>query len=263
MTTRDLPPRPKLYDALAPWWPLLSAPAEYAEEAALYRRILTAASERPPRTLLELGSGGGNNASHLKAWFELTLVEPAPGMLEVSRRLNPECEHIRGDMRTIRLGRAFDCVFIQDAIDYMTTAEDLARAVTTAFVHCRPGGIALFAPDHVREIFRPSTSHGGHDEPPDPAAPDRPGRGLRYLEWTWDPDPSDTTLTVDYAYLLREADRSVRVEHDRHIVGLFPRSLWLDTLAAAGFEPERVPFEHSELDPGTYEGFLGRRPGRG
>jgi hypothetical protein len=27
---------PKLYTTLAPWWPLLSAPADYAEEAAFY-----------------------------------------------------------------------------------------------------------------------------------------------------------------------------------------------------------------------------------
>ena len=31
------------------------------------------------RTLLELGSGGGNNASHLKARFEMVLVEPSRG----------------------------------------------------------------------------------------------------------------------------------------------------------------------------------------
>ena len=54
---------PKLYTELASWWPLLSSPAEYAEEAALYRRILVGAGERPPRTPLELGSGGGSQAS--------------------------------------------------------------------------------------------------------------------------------------------------------------------------------------------------------
>jgi len=58
---------PKLYADLAEWWPLLSAPADYAEEAAIYQRLLIDACERTPRTLLELGSGGGNNASHLKA----------------------------------------------------------------------------------------------------------------------------------------------------------------------------------------------------
>ena len=163
---------PKLYGELASWWPLLSSPTNYAEEAAFYERTLLAACEQPARTLLELGSGGGNNASYLKQRFEMTLVDPSPGMLEVSRRLNPDCEHIEGDMRSVRLGRVFDCVFIHDAIVYMTSESDLRAAIETAFVHCRPDGAALFAPDHVRENFRPSTDHGGHDgENPQPAVP--------------------------------------------------------------------------------------------
>lgn len=111
--------RPKLYQELAAWWPLLSAPADYADEAAFVRQTLIAACEKPPRTLLELGSGGGNNASHLKAHFLMTLVDLSAEILAVSRDLNPECEHIAGDMRTVRLGRRFDAVFIHDAIMYM------------------------------------------------------------------------------------------------------------------------------------------------
>jgi hypothetical protein len=249
--------RMKLYDQLASWWRLLSSPDDYAEEAAFYGEQLRAAGDAPCRTLVELGSGGGNNASHLKAHFEMTLVEPSPGMLAMSRELNPECEHVQGDMRTVRLGRefdrVFDRVFIHDAIVYMTSEDDLRLAIETAFVHCRPGGAALFAPDHVRENFRPGTDHGGHDGP---------DASLRYLEWTWDPDPADTTYTVDYAFLLREAGGQVRVEHDRHIEGLFSRADWLRLLAEAGFEPRVVPFDHSELEPGSYELFLATRPRR-
>ena len=94
---------PKMYEELAPWWPLLSAPADYEEEADFYGKTLAAACTHPPRSVLELGSGGGNNASHMKAQYELVLVEPAVGMLAVSRFLNPECEHVQGDMRTVRL----------------------------------------------------------------------------------------------------------------------------------------------------------------
>jgi len=98
-------------------------------------------------------------------------------------------------------------------------------------VHCRPGGVALFAPDHVRETFTPGTDHGGHDDG---------ARGLRYLEWTYDSDPTDTTYVVDYAYLLREANGAVRVEHDRHIEGLFGCDEWLQLLRDAGFQPKIV-----------------------
>ena len=202
---------------------------------------------RPLRTLLELGSGGGNNASYLKARFDMVLVDRSPGMLAVSRALNPECEHVQGDMRTVRLGREFDAVFVHDAICYMTSEDDVRQAIATAYAHCRPGGAALFVPDHLRENFSPSTDHGGHDGD---------NRGLRYLEWTWDPDPTDTTYVVDFAYLLRSPDGSVHVEHERHVEGLFGRDEWLRWLEDAGFDPRVVPFDHSELEPGSYELFV-------
>ena len=33
----------------------------------------------------------------------MTLTDIAPGMLAMSESINPECEHIVGDMRTLRL----------------------------------------------------------------------------------------------------------------------------------------------------------------
>jgi trans-aconitate methyltransferase len=126
---------------LADWWPLLSPPPDYREEAGIYREHLQAGSDGDRvLTLLELGSGGGNNASFLKQWFAMTPADVSPQMLAHSRALDPECEHILGDMRTLRLGRSLDRVFIHDAICYMTAIEDLRQAIETAFVHCRPGG---------------------------------------------------------------------------------------------------------------------------
>ena len=228
----------------------MSAPADYEEEAALYQKAILDASEGPLQTMLELGSGGGNNASHLKARFKMTLVDLSPGMLEVSRALNPECEHVQGDMRTVRLGREFDAVFVHDAVTYLTSEADVRQAIATAFVHCRPDGVVLFAPDHVRENFRPGTDHGGHDGA---------DRAMRYLEWTWDPDPADATCIVDYTYVLRERDGEVRVVHDRHLEGLFSRTDWLRWLSEAGFVPQVVPIDHSELEPGSYEVFVGHK----
>jgi hypothetical protein len=240
-----------LYTELADWWPLLSAPADYAEEASIYLEALLSACARAPRTLIELGSGGGSNASHMKRQFDqVVLVDPSAGMLSVSRLLNQECEHVQGDMRTVRLGRQFDCVFVHDAVCYMTTEGDLRRAVETAFAHCLSGGAAVFAPDFLSETFRPGTDQGGHDGE---------DRGLRYLEWTWDPNPNDSTYTVDYACLLREADGSTRAVHDRHEEGLFPRAVWLRILSEAGFEPASIPFDHAELDV-TSELFVARKP---
>ncbi len=221
----------RFYGDLASWWPLISAPEEYAEEAAFAASLLQQ-GDPPTRTVLELGSGGGNNAFHLKARFTMTLVDLSDDMLAVSRSLNPDCEHRVGDMRTVRLGRQFDAVFVHDAIEYMTTEADLRQAIGTAYAHCRPGGVAVLVPDHIAENWEPSTDHGGQDS--------RDGRSVRYLSWDTDPDPSDTTTTTEYAFLLRAADGSVQVAHDSHELGLFPRDLWLRVLEETGFAARSV-----------------------
>ncbi len=240
-----------MYAELARWFHLITSPEEYAEEASVYTRLLDEACS--PREVLELGSGGGNNASHMKAHYSLTLTDLSPEMLELSATINPECEHVLGDMRTVRLGRTFDAVFIHDAVAYMCTEGDLRQAIATAAVHCKPGGAALFVPDYTRETFRVGTDHGGFDGDD--------GRALRYLEWVWDPDPDDGEYTADYAYVMREPDGSVTVERDRHIEGLFDRATWLRLLDEAGFEAKLLPLELSDLEPGQQEMFLGmRRP---
>jgi SAM-dependent methyltransferase len=240
----------RLYGEFASWFHLLTAPEDYADEAADYLRVLTEVRGSAPRTLLELGSGGGNNASHLKAHVTCTLTDVSADMLAVSRTLNPECEHVQGDMRTLRLGRTFDAVLLHDAIVYMTTRADLRAAFDTAYAHCAPGGAVVVAPDWLRESFRAVASDGGHDGE---------GRALRYLQWTWDPDPDDETYVTDFVYMLREG-KDLRVEHDQHTMGLFPRDVWLSLLADAGFEVRAVPglaWKDGPQDPCQ---FVGRRP---
>jgi SAM-dependent methyltransferase len=242
------PGLPKLYSELSSWYHLLSSPSDYGEEAEFVRSLLGGACSNPPVTVLELGSGGGNNASHLKAHFKLTLADLSEGMLDVSRRLNPECEHICGDMRTLRLNRLFNAVFIHDAIMYMVTENDLRAAMETAFVHCKPGGAGLFMPDVIRETFVSLTTHGGHD------SQSGDGRAIRYIEWTFDPDPTDSTYTIDFAYLLREKNVPVRVVHDTHVFGIFPRETWLGLLEETGFVPRAV------ADPWGREVFICTKP---
>jgi SAM-dependent methyltransferase len=249
----------RMYSDLASWWPLLSPPSHYVEEAAFFRALLRAHRPRP-RTLLELGCGGGSLASNLKRDFSLTLTDLSPHMLAVCRAENPECEVLQGDMRTLRLGRAFDAVLVHDAIMYATTEADLRATIATAAAHCRGGGVVVLAPDCTKESFGqdvPSgeggathegdggTDHGGED------APD--GRALRYLEWSWDPDPSDTQFEVAYAFVLREADGATRVELDRHTEGLFPEATWLRLMRACGLDARAVP------DPWRGKIFLGTR----
>ncbi|HEY6875439.1 MAG TPA: class I SAM-dependent methyltransferase [Candidatus Dormibacteraeota bacterium] len=234
----------KLYGELADWWPAFYDSTEYRREAAHFAREIRRATRPAPRTLLELGSGGGTTAAHLKKSFNMTLVDISPRMLAVSKSINPECEHVRGDIRKVRLGGTFDAVFAHDAIAHMTTERDLAAVMATAYAHLRPGGVALLVPDFVKETFEPGTDEGGSDAD---------GRSVRFLQWVVDPNPRDTSYMVDFAILLRGRNGRVRLAHDRHTLGLFPRTRWLSLLRRTGFKAEVVRHESIR------EAFIGRR----
>jgi SAM-dependent methyltransferase len=239
-----------MYSDLAPWFHLVTHPSDYAEEADFAVRVVERTIVGDARTLLELGSGGGNNASHLKRRFECTLTDVSPEMLEISRTINPECEHVVGDMRTLHLGRTYDVVFAHDALSYLMTESDLRAAIETAATHVRPGGIVLLVPDATAEIFASGTDSGGHDA--------EDGRGLRFLEWTHAPEPGASSYLVDFAIVVREGDGATRVVHDRHELGLFPEATWLRLLRETGLEPLELPVENPFA--AEQAAFVARRP---
>lgn len=236
-----------LYEDLAQWWQAISPPSEYEKEAALYVEMIQSAAHCPVRKVLELGSGGGNNASHMKRHFAMTLVEPSGEMLSLSERLNPECEHLPGDMRTVRLGRTFDAVFVHDAVMYMTTEEDLRAALETVAAHVAPGGGVLVAPDATTETFEEATEHGGGEDPE--------GRSARYLSWTLPPAPGGSVFETHYAFLLREPGGRVRASHDVHREGLFLRDTWLRLFGEVGLTARLVP---REIEGSEYDSFVAR-----
>lgn len=238
-----------LYDLLVPWYWLVDPTADHADEAESYRSALLRRATPRPQTLLDLGSGAGNNAFHLKRDFRCTLTDLSESMLGLSRELNPDCEHFQGDMRSLRLDRAFDCVLVHDSVMYMTTEADLRRVAETAFVHTRPGGAAVFAPDCVRETFAEQTNLLEGSEG---------NRALRGIEWSWDPDPSDCTTRVEYVFVLRDGE-DVKTVHDRHLEGLFSLEAWTSILTSVGYAVELTPRALDE-DGASDQVFLCRRP---
>jgi hypothetical protein len=150
-------------------------------------------------------------------------------------------------------------VLVHDAIMYAATEAELRATLETAATHCRTNGIVVLAPDCTTESFGQATPHaeggashadGGTDHGGEDAAD---GRALRYLEWSWDPDPSDTQFEVAYAFVLRESSGATHVELDRHCEGLFPEATWLRLMDACGLDARSVP------DPWRGRIFVGRR----
>lgn len=238
----------KLYKELADWWPLMSPHTEYEEEAGLYLEIIR--RHHPGvRKAVEFGSGGGSNAFYLKQHFDLTLTDLSPDMLDVSRRLNPDCPHMMGDMRTIDAGADFDLVFIHDAITYFTDKSELLAVMKNAKRHLNENGILFIMTDQFEETFQPVTSHGGIDGD---------GRGMRYLEWTYDRDPEDQVTETEYLYILKDEGGAITREYDSSRSGLFSMPEWEALLLEAGFESVFERIAYSE-EPGTYFAIVGKQ----
>ena len=221
-----------LYDKLAYLWPVISPPEDYADEAEHWRRAIRKHLGPGRHRLLELGVGGGHNLSHLTSEFDAAAVDVSPGMLDLSRRLNPAVEHHLGDMRDVRLGQVFDAVLIHDAIGYMQSEDDLRATFATARAHLRVGGLLLVAPDLVRDTFRPGMTLSW--------STNKDGVEVRTEEIVRDADPSDTVVESYFTYTITE--RGARqVERDIHVTGLFPIATWSALLEEAGFTTERIP----------------------
>ncbi len=226
----------RLYHDLAHLWPIISPPQEYTVEAAEWCDLIWSefgwtgnqSAWDPRARLLDLGCGGGHLLSHFTRHFTTEAVDVSPQMLEISRGLNPTTTHHLGDMRTIRLGRTFDVVTIHDAVNYMVTREDLRAAIETAAVHLEPGGLVLLAPDCLRETFVGSRVVDWTREAED--------KNVTFIEYVAQPSPEATTVESVFVFIITR-DGEMRVEVDRHTSGLFPKSLWLDTLTKAGLDP--------------------------
>lgn len=202
------------------------------------------------REVLHLGCGGGHVDSWLKRSFRIVGVDLSPDMLRLARRLNPEVSYRRGDMRSILLGRLFDGALISDAVAYMRTPRDLARAFATAFRHLKPGGAFVTYAEHTPDRFEQNwmearKSRQGRDE-------------VVFVENRYDPDPKDTTFESVLVFIIRRGGR-LTIKTDRHELGLFPLATWRAALQEAGFQ-----IRHAGVDSSAPEDnvtwFAGRKP---
>lgn len=229
MNSVDIP-LSRLYGDLCHLWPFVSDPQEYAEEAGHWQAILREKLGDGRHRLLELGVGGGHNLSHFAADHDVVAVDLSEKMIEHARALNPSVEFLIGDMRSVRLEEKFDAVLIHDAISHMLTESDLRATLDTVADHLKQGGVAILAPDHFKETFATQ---------PHIFSSSRAIESTRvtYLEYHYDLDPNDTATECIMMFLIHNPDE-LRIEFDRHILGLFPLDTWMALMYAARFTPE-------------------------
>jgi len=245
------------YNELAWTEDWLADPSDCEEEALIYVEAIRNGSADPPRTLLHLGSGAGGHDTIFKRHFSVTGVDLSVGMLKKARELNPEIEYIEGDMREIRLDRLFDAVAIPDSIDYMSSKADLERAIQTAVLHLKPGGVLLVVAK-PEEVFRNNNfAYTG----------ERDGIHVTLLENNYVNPFHPETYEATLVYLIRrKGELAIHTEHQ--VLGLFSQDTWDGAFRKAGMTMQKKNIEgvydRYLLNDGEYPmiAFVGQKPGR-
>lgn len=242
----------RLYHDLSWIWPVVSPPEDYVEETESFIQTIRQNSGIDTKTILHLGCGGGRNDNTFQNQFAVTGVDISQEMLRLAKELNPGSEYIHGDMRSVRLGRTFDCVAALDSVNYMKTEEDLNRLFRTAFLHLNPGGVFLTVVEESRERFKQNRtissthSHGGTQ--------------VTFIEHSYDPDPDDDHFEMTFIYLVRK-EGALEVLTDSHIWGLFDLETWPKLLKKNGFDVHELKFAHSTfLDDEFLPMFVCQKP---
>ncbi|MFB3881231.1 MAG: class I SAM-dependent methyltransferase [Armatimonadota bacterium] len=222
----------RLYRDLAWLWPLWGDPSNYAPWCDAAAQLIRQYSSIEARTVLNMACGGGKNAFNLKRHFEVTGIDASTQMLDNASKLNPECTFIQADMLACSLGRQFDCVFVDDAVEGMAQPE-LAAVFQTAFCHLRSGGVMVVSPGTAiaREDFEQNATRITHAR--SRLKPDN--IEVVFIENNYDPDPTDDTYEFTIVYLIRQ-DGKLRVEVDRETETFVSLDVWRATIREAGFE---------------------------
>jgi len=203
------------YNDLAWTEEFLANPADYEAEVKVYVDLIQGTVTDSPNTLLHLGSGAGGHDWIFKRHFDVTGVDLSQGMLNKARDTNPEIEYIEGDMRTVRLNRQFDAVVIPYRIDYMATLDDLQKAIQTANLHLKTGGVLLIVAKTAETFQDNNFAYTGEKD----------NVHVTLLENNYINPFHANTYEATLVYMIRQQGE-LTIHTDHQVLGLFPLETW-------------------------------------
>ncbi len=149
-----------MFTETARYYDRIYAFKDYAGETSKLLAIVERELNTDGRRLLDVACGTGLHLEHLKGHFEAEGLDLSPELLEIARERNPALTFHRADMRSFALDSRYDvvtCLF--SSIGYMTTLDDLHRAIARMADHLVLGGLLIVEPWLTPEMWKPNTVH--------------------------------------------------------------------------------------------------------
>ena len=160
--TSDL--SPSAYDAFAPFYDAFTGASDYEHWTAQVLEL--AVRHGLDRTAaLDLACGTGNSfLPLLRRGFSVTGCDLSQAMLAEAARKAPEATLVRADLRDRPVLGSFDLVTcVDDSLNYLLDAGELATAFETVAANLAPGGVAAFDLNTLRAYRTTFASDSVHE----------------------------------------------------------------------------------------------------
>ena len=221
---------PSPYELFAPYYDAIYSQRgkDYEHEAEEIASLIRARNPRA-RTLLDVGCGTGAHLEHLSRTFATTGLDPSPAMLAVARKRLPEVLLLQGESSSPDMGGEYDAIIcLFSSVAYNRTLERLDDSLMNLAAHLRPGGVlivdAWFAPDEWKPGYVAvdmSPLEGG-------------GRVVRVNH----SGEEDGCSVLSWHFVVATPSEGIRWFEERHLLGLFNRSEYVEALHRAGLRVE-------------------------
>lgn len=217
-----------MYDDFALVYDELMDDFDYPRWARFYIRLLKKAG-CAPKTVFECGCGTGSlSVQFARTGWKLTASDLSEDMLRVAQDKARKCglfiPFVQMDMRALELPRPVDAILACcDAVNYLTSPDDVRTFFDGAFRHLKKGGVLAFDLSSEAKLLPMKNAFYGEERD-----------NVTYL-WQNSLDESSRVLTMDLTFFVKEDSGLYRRFDEQHRQRIHTQSEITSLLAECGF----------------------------
>lgn len=213
----------KFYDAIYSF-------KDYPKEAQRIHEVIESHLKSGGNDLVDVACGTGKHLFEFTKWFNVYGVDIDPELLKIASGPIQEERLYEGDMRTFELGFKVDvvtCLF--SSVAYMTTLDEMRKAVANMVRHLKPGGVFVMEPFLYPESWTPGFLHFLHVDEPE----------LKIARMSRS-EQEGKVAVLNFEYLIGTLDGVFR-ESERHELGLFHQNEYEEAMSECGLTVDYDP----------------------